>query len=127
MKLEVAKELRDVAGARPVQGEEFASIMRTQTLGLPGRWATLASLESAVLQLVNYEYPDTYFSTYASRVRALTDKDLATAAAKYIHPEQVVWLIVGDLAQIEAGVRQLELGEVTRLDADGQALQPSSR
>ncbi len=45
--LEVAKELRDVAGARPVRGEEFASIMRTQTLGLPGRWATLASLENA--------------------------------------------------------------------------------
>jgi zinc protease len=75
--LEVAKELRDVAGARPVQGEEFASIMRTQTLGLPGRWATLASLESAATQIVNYGYPDAYFSAYSSRVRALTDKDLA--------------------------------------------------
>jgi zinc protease len=125
--LEVAKELRDVAGARPVQGEEFASIMRTQTLGLPGRWATLTALESAVLQIVNYKYPDTYFSTYASRVRALTEKDLAAAAAKYIHPDQVVWLIVGDLTQIEQGIRQLNLGEVSRLDADGRPIQPSSR
>jgi zinc protease len=125
--LEVAKELRDVAGARPVQGEEFASIMRTQTLGLPGRWATLTSLEAAVLQIVNYRYPDTFFSTYAQRVRALSEKDLAAAAAKYIHPDRVVWLIVGDLAQIESGVRQLNLGEVTRLDADGQPLQPASR
>ena len=125
--LEVAKELRDVAGARPVQGEEFASIMRTQTLGLPGRWATLTSLETAAMQIVNYKYPDTYFSTYASRVRALTDKDLSSAAAKYIRPSEIVWLVVGDLAQIEPGVRQLNLGEVTRLDADGQPLQPSSR
>jgi zinc protease len=125
--LEVAKELRDVAGARPVQGEEFASIMRTQTLGLPGRWATLTSLETAAMQIVNYGYPDTYFSTYASRVRALTDKDLSSAAAKYIRPSEIVWLVVGDLAQIEPGVRQLNLGEVTRLDADGQPLQPSSR
>ena len=125
--LEVSKELRDVAGARPVQGEEFASIMRTQTLGLPGRWATLTSLETAAMQIVNYGYPDTYFSTYASRVRALTDKDLSSAAAKYIRPSEIVWLVVGDLAQIEPGVRQLNLGEVTRLDADGQPLQPSSR
>jgi zinc protease len=110
-----------------VQGEEFASIMRTQTLGLPGRWATLTALESAVLQIVNYKYPDTYFSTYASRVRALTEKDLAAAAAKYIHPDQVVWLIVGDLTQIEQGIRQLNLGEVSRLDADGRPIQPSSR
>jgi zinc protease len=125
--LEVAKELRDVAGARPVQGEEFASIMRTQTLGLPGRWATLASLESAATQIVNYRYPDTYFSAYSNRVRALTDKDLASAAAKYIRPGEIVWMVFGDLAQIEAGVRQLDFGEVTRLDADGQPLPPSSR
>jgi zinc protease len=125
--LEVAKELRDVAGARPVQGEEFASIMRTQTLGLPGRWATMASLESAAMQIVNYAYPDTYFSTYANRVRALTDTDLASAAAKYIRPSEIVWMVVGDLAQIEAGVRQLDFGEVTRLDADGLPLQPARR
>ena len=125
--LEVAKELRDVAGARPVRGEEFASIMRTQTLGLPGRWATLASLENAVLQIVNYKYPDDYFSTYARRVRALTEQNLADAAAKYIRPEQAVWLIVGDLAQIEAGVRQLNLGEVIRLDADGRPIGTSTQ
>jgi zinc protease len=125
--LEVAKELRDVAGARPVQGEEFASIMRTQTLGLPGRWATLTSLESAAMQIVNYGYPDTYFSTYSNRVRALTDKDLASAAAKYIRPGEIVWMVFGDLAQIEAGVRQLDFGDVTRLDADGRPLPPSSR
>ena len=120
--LEVAKELREVAGAKPVSGEEFASIMRVQTLGLPGRWATLAALENAVLQIVNYRYPDTYFSTFAARVRALSEQDLATAAAKYIRPAEVVWLIVGDLAQVEAGVRQLDLGEVVRLDADGREI-----
>jgi zinc protease len=125
--LEVAKELRDVAGARPVRGEEFASIMRTQTLGLPGRWATLASLENAVLQIVNYKYPDDYFSTYARRVRALTEQNLADAAAKYIRPEQAVWMIVGDLAQIEAGIRSLNLGEVIRLDADGRPMGASTQ
>jgi zinc protease len=120
--LEVANELREVAGARPVRGEEFASIMRTQTLGLPGRWATLASLENAVLQIVNYKYPDDYFSTYARRVRALTEQNLSAAAAKYIRPDEAVWLVVGDLSQIEAGVRQLNLGEVIRLDADGRSI-----
>jgi zinc protease len=125
--VEVAKEIRDVAGRRPVAGEEFASIMRTQTLGLPGRWATLGALENAVLQLVNYKYPDTYFSTYASRVRALGERDLSAAAATYIRPDEVVWLIVGDLTRVEGGVRELGLGEVTRLDADGRPVGPSTR
>ena len=81
---EVIKELADIAGARPIRGEEFASIMRTQTLGLPGRWATLQSLE---------------------------------AARKFIRPSQIVWVIVGDLSQIEKGVRELNLGTVTVVDA----------
>jgi zinc protease len=113
------KELEDIAGARPIRGEEFESIMRTQTLGLPGRWATLTALENAAVQLLNYRYPDEYFATYARRVRALGDADLAAAAKKFIRPSEVIWIIVGDLAQVEKGVRELNLGEVTRLDGDG--------
>jgi zinc protease len=31
----------------------------------------------------------------------------------------MVWLVVGDRAKIEAGIRELKLGEVVLLDADG--------
>ena len=124
---EVIKELEAIGGARPIRGEEFASIMRTQTLGLPGRWATLQSLEAAAIQILNYGYPDDYFSTYARRVRALGEPQLAAAAKKFIRPPEVVWVIVGDLAQVEKGVRELNLGEVTRLDADGRPVASGTR
>jgi zinc protease len=114
---EVIKELEGIAGARPIRGEEFASIMRTQTLGLPGRWATLQSLEAAAIQILNYGYPDDYFSTYANRVRGLREAELDAAARKFIRPSQIVWVIVGDLAQIEKGVRELNLGTVTVVEA----------
>jgi zinc protease len=118
--VEVQKELAGIAGARPIRGDEFDSIMRTQTLSLPGRFATLASLENAAVQLVNYKYPDDYFSTYARRVRTLSDVDLAAAAKRFIRPDEVVWLVVGDLAQIEAGIRELNLGEIVHIDGDGR-------
>ena len=120
--VEVMKELRDIGGARPIRGEEYASIMRTQTLGLPGRWATLAALEAAAIQLLNYNYADDYFSTYSRRVRTLGEQELDTAARKFIRPDDVVWVVVGDLAKVEAGIRELNLGEVTRLDGDGQRI-----
>ena len=115
--VEIAKELRDVAGARPVAGEEFASIMRNQTLGLPGRFETLDAIESAAVQLVNLGYPDDYFSQYATRVRALDEAALAAASKQYIRPNEIIWLVVGDLAKVEAGIRELKLGEVKRLEA----------
>jgi len=114
--VEIAKEIRDVAGARPVVGEEFASIMRNQTLGLSGRFETLDALEAAAVQLVNLGYPDDYFAQYASRVMALDEAALAAAAKQYIHPGEIIWLVVGDLKKIETGIRELKLGEVVRLD-----------
>jgi zinc protease len=120
--LEVLKELRDIAAARPIRGEEFASIMRTQTLGLPGRFATLAALENAALQQLNNGYPDDYFASYARRVRSLSEQDLASAATKFIRPEDVIWVVVGDLAVVERGIRELNFGEIIRLDSDGRAI-----
>lgn len=124
---EIQKELRDIAGRRPIERDEFASLMRTQTLGLPGRFATLASLENAAVQIVNYKYSDDYFSTYANRVRTLDEASLARAATRFIKPDEVTWLVIGDLALVEPGIRALNLGETVRIDADGRPVAPAAR
>ena len=36
-----------------------------------------------------------------------------------LKPDQMTWVIVGDLAKIESEVRALKLGEVKVVDADG--------
>ena len=53
--IEINKEIRDVAGARPVSGEEFESILRNMTSRLPGRFETLGAIEGAAIDLVNYK------------------------------------------------------------------------
>lgn len=120
--IEIAKELRDIAGEKPISGEEFASIMRTETLSLPGRFATLSSIENATIDMLTYGYPSDYYSRYAQNVRALTEADLASAAKKYIHPDELLWIIVGDVKKIEAGIRELGLGDIVHVDAEGQPI-----
>ncbi len=93
--------------------------MRNMTLRLPGRFETLQALESAAVDLVAYGYPPEYYYDYAENMRALTEADLAAAAARYVTPGELFWLVIGDLEKVEAGVRELGYGEVSRLDADG--------
>jgi zinc protease len=31
----------------------------------------------------------------------------------------VIWIVIGDLKKVEAGIRALALGEIVRIDADG--------
>ncbi|CAN7176788.1 M16 family metallopeptidase [Massilia sp. LjRoot122] len=119
---EVQKELRGVAGERPLVGTEYESIMRSMTSRLPGRYSTLAALESAGLEAVNLGLADDYWSKYASNVRALTPEQLGAASSKFIKPDEAVWMVIGDLRKIEAGVRSLGWGEVTVVDADGKPI-----
>jgi zinc protease len=119
---EIIKEIKGVTGERPMEGEEYASIMRSGTLRLPGRFATLNSLDGAAIQMIKYGLPVEYWSQYAGKARDLKEKDLNDAAKKFIRPDEVSWMVVGDLKKIEAGIRSMNLGEVIVLDTDGQVI-----
>ncbi|MCC7174219.1 MAG: hypothetical protein IT159_03410, partial [Bryobacterales bacterium] len=57
--------------------------------------------------------------TYPGKVRALTGKELAAAASRLIHPNELAWVVAGDRAKVEESLRKLNLGEVRVIDADG--------
>jgi len=75
-----------------------------------------------VLDLVQFGLPDDYYQTYAAKIRALGTPDVTDAAKTAVNPDNVVWVVVGDRAKIEASVRALGFGELKFLDADGNPL-----
>jgi zinc protease len=115
--VEVKREIEGVAGARPLAGQELDSILRSQVSRLPGRFETLDSLLAAGLDLVNMGRDPGYYTEYATRLRRLDGPALNAAATAVVQPAQLTWIVVGDLRQIEAGVRELGYGEVVRIDA----------
>jgi zinc protease len=115
---EISKEFRGILGDRPATAEELAKVKTTETLRLPGSQETIAQVSGSIEELVRYDLPDNYHETYASKVRELTLADIGKAAAEVVHPNNLVWVVVGDRAKIEAGVRELNLGEVQVLQAE---------
>ena len=113
-------ELRGVVGAKPVTDAEFTRVAKNQTLKLPGTWETQGSVAGSLTEIVSFGLPDDYWQTYADKIRALTRDNLEAAAKTVVQPDHLVWVVVGDRAKIEAGVRELNFGEVSFLDADGK-------
>jgi zinc protease len=72
--------------------------------------------------MVTFGLPEDYFATYPGKVRALSVSDLTKAAQKVVHPDQLVWVVVGDRSKIESSIRELGWGEIQLLDADGNAV-----
>jgi zinc protease len=119
---EVIKEIKGVAGGRELAGEEFESVMRNMMLRLPARFSTLNALESAAIEMINYKLPDDYWTKYGERVRELTPPALNEAAKKYVHPSDIIWVVVGDRKKIESGIKSLNYGELVLLDTDGKVI-----
>jgi zinc protease len=115
---EIAKELRMIAGEKPIAGEEFASILRNQLLGLPGQYETLRALDAAAFDMISLGYPESYFANYSRNVAAVNEEQLATAAKEVVRPEEAIWVVVGDLSRIEAGIRELNFGDIVKMKVE---------
>jgi zinc protease len=122
--VEIRKELEGMLGQKPITQDEFANAKKSQTLQLPGYWETMAAVEGSLVEMVRYGLPDDYYQRYPQRVLQLQVADLDRAARKVIHPENLVWVVVGDRTLIEPPIRELGYGEVFVIDSDGQ---PSSK
>jgi zinc protease len=116
--VEINKEVRGFLGDHPATAEELARVQASETLRLPGSRETIGQVMGSIEQLVEYGLPEDYYDTYAGKVRALTLADIAKLAAEVVHPAQLVWVVVGDRSRIEAGIRELGLGDVRVLTLD---------
>ncbi len=119
---ELNKELRGVLGDHPFSETELAAIQASETLSLPGSRETQGAVGESINELVQFGLPDDYYETMAGKIRALKTTDLANAAKTTVHPDNLIWVVVGDRSKIEAGVKELNLGEMKLLDADGKPL-----
>ena len=123
--VELQKELKGIVRDRPIQPDELERAKASLTLTLPGSWETNGAIAGTIGEIVAFGLDDRYFDTYADRVRAQTAASVTDAAARAVRPDQLIWVIVGDRTKIEPAVRELGLGEIHLVDADGNAVPTS--
>jgi zinc protease len=115
---EIDKELRGILADHPATDEELGRVKASETLRLPGSRETMDRVMNSVEDLVAYGLPEDYYQTYAGKVRALTLADIGKSAQEVVQPKHLTWVVVGDRAKIEAGIRELGLGEVRLLNPE---------
>jgi zinc protease len=116
---ELVTEYKNIAGAKPITAAELKDNQDNSTLGLPGSFESVQQLSGAYSTILQYNLPENYYNAYTEKVLAVTPATANEIAAKYIQPGHLVWIVVGDMSKVEAGVRELNIGEVHKIDADG--------
>jgi zinc protease len=118
---EILKEAKGIRGEKPVSPEELRAAQDGLVLTLPGEWETGRAVAGSLAEIVRFGFDDRYYDSYAAKVRAVTVADVSRGA-RIVQPDKLVWVIAGDRAKIEPGLRELGLGEMKAIDADGNVL-----
>jgi zinc protease len=89
---------------------------------LPGRFERGTEAAASFAELFTYDLPQDYYSTLPDRVNAATIEQAQAMAKKYILPEKMIVLAVGDRAKIEEDMKKLNLGKMEIRDTDGKVV-----
>jgi len=123
--IEFLKEIRGIRGEIPVTPTELEYNKQSLIRRYPAGFETVDQIASQLVNSVIYNLPENYFSDYAARVNAVTLADVNRVANKYLTPDKLAIVIVGDRKTIESGLMGIEgLGNsIIYLDPEGNTIQ----
>lgn len=109
---ELLKELSAFTTTKPATAAELKRTIDNNTRSLPGAFETSGDVLGSLASSSRFGRPWDYPATLKGKYEALSLADMKAAAAEVVHPESLVWVIVGDRSKIEAGVAALGLGPI---------------
>jgi zinc protease len=116
---EFMNELRGILGARPVTPDELKIAKDALVQRLPGTFASVGAINSAITSLWIQGLPDDYYQQYTKAIGAITADDVVRVAKKYLDLEHLAIVIVGDRASIQAPLTATRVAPIVLLDIDG--------
>ncbi len=102
----------------PVPEDELTRGKNYEALAFPGAFQSVGGIAGNLSEIAIYDLPRDYFNQYIERILAVTQADVQEVARKYIVPEQMLVVVVGDRASIEEEIRALGLGPVRILSIE---------
>ncbi len=116
---EIQRELEEYVSTRPATAEEIERIRLNRTRSMPGAYSSNRGFLSSIVASDGFGLPYDYAEGAADRLNAVTLAQVNQRAQQTIRPDALTWVIVGDLEQIEDGIRALEFGPIEVWDGFG--------
>lgn len=120
--IEAMKQIRGMTGGKPIGADELTAAKNALTLSLPSSLQSNAGTASMVSRIVDNDLPANWWSGYVDAVRSTSAADVEAMTSKYMDPNHLIILIVGDEAKIAGGIRATRIAPVVRLDKTGHKM-----
>lgn len=112
---DIFQEIEAIRRERPVTEDELALAKYALTRGYAKNFETSEQLARALAQLIVHGLPDDYYDMFPRRVVQADAATVAGVAARWLQPDRMLTLIVGDRHTLEPSLGSIGLGEATVL------------
>jgi len=109
----------------PVADDELKDAKNFLTGVFPIRAETQEGLTNLIVNQQLYDLPEDYLQTYRDNVEAVTIADVQRVANKYVHPDRVALVIVGDAGDVLPQARGYA-DDIRIFDTEGNPMDISS-
>ena len=103
-----------------VTAEELETAKNSAIEFFPRIFATAAQIAGTFAQDEYTKRPADYWATYRDRIRAVTVDDVQRVAQKYLQPDKLVVLVVGNIDEITKGNPDRPQHSLLKIAKDGQ-------
>lgn len=119
---EIRREIAEYVSTRPITAEELERSRLAAIRAVPASRVSSAAIMAAMIHARDFGLSSEEAQDPAKRLAAVSlDEVRRTARATY-RPDALTWVVVGDLAKIEPGIRALGLAPVEIWDVYGRRL-----
>ncbi len=119
---EILKEVRDFSSTKPPSPAEVDRQVKSNVRSLPGAFEAVSSVLGRIVGDAGLGRPVDYVTGLKQKYESVTPASAKAAGSKEFRTDDLLWVIVGDRAKIESGIRALNLGTVEIWNEDGQKI-----
>jgi zinc protease len=107
---------------KSISKEDVENVKSTLLKSNTGRFETLMQLSQMLMPVVMYDLPFDYIKQREAFVQQLTPEEHVKLAQRFIKPEKLIYVIVGDKATQFDQLKDLGLGDPVLIDKDAKRI-----
>ena len=113
---EFFKELNGISD--PIPDPELNRGKNLVALSYPANFQSVSDIAGQLEEIEEFSLPANYFDSYVTQMLNVKETEVNAAAKKYVVPDKMIIVVVGDKEKIENGIKALNLGEIKNLSIE---------
>jgi zinc protease len=110
----------------PLSDNELKMAKDSVVRSLPGDFESVNAVAGGVGVIWTYNLPLDYYHELPGKIDAVTVQETTRVAERYLHPENMLLITVGDKSKVAPGLEELKLGSIEQWNASAEPIKAAS-